>query len=61
MRKPTVPCRGCTPETGRSASPNCHATCEKYQIYKKDLEKWRETVREKKEEYYAWVQDEGRK
>lgn len=23
-------CFGCTPETGRSAEPNCHMTCTKY-------------------------------
>lgn len=29
------PCKGCTPETGRSVEPNCHMTCEKYLAYRK--------------------------
>ena len=49
MQKPIAPCKGCTPETGRSADPNCHTTCERYIEYQKEREIWNEIVRTNKE------------
>lgn len=40
MAKPMSPCKGCTTETGRSTTPNCHMTCEKFLSFKKELDAW---------------------
>lgn len=41
-------CKGCTPETGRSADPNCHMTCEKYLAECAESNRIKEIVREAK-------------
>ena len=40
MTKPMSPCKGCTTETGRSVTPNCHSTCEKFLKFRKELDEW---------------------
>lgn len=40
MAKPMSPCKGCTTETGRSTTPNCHMTCEKFLSFRKELDAW---------------------
>lgn len=40
MKQPMSPCKGCTAETGRSVTPNCHSTCEKFLRFRKDLDAW---------------------
>lgn len=51
MKKPYSPCKECTPETGRSADPNCHGTCERYIAYRKEQDAWNEY--ERKQKYFA--------
>ena len=41
MKRPESPCRGC--EFRRES---CHADCEVYQTFKKDLESWKAYIRE---------------
>lgn len=42
------PCKGCTPETGRSAT--CHSTCDKYIKWQKKHKEELAMIRKKKEE-----------
>ena len=49
MKKPFSPCKGCTPETGRSADPNCHVTCEKYVAYRREQNAWNVYERKQKD------------
>lgn len=50
MIKVSAPCKGCTPETGRSVSPNCHDRCEKYLEYKRLNEEQKQEIRKLKHE-----------
>lgn len=38
MKQPKSPCLDCTPETGRSAEPNCHMTCKPYLAFRKECD-----------------------
>lgn len=40
MKQPMSPCKGCTTETGRRVSPNCHDSCEKFLAFRRELEAW---------------------
>lgn len=58
MKKPIPPCKGCTPETGRSVDPNCHATCEKYLNYKSDKKVYDSIVQANKSKERLYIEND---
>lgn len=47
-----APCQGCQ---DRTVTPNCHGTCEQYQLYVEERERIREMMTREHEERYIRI------